>query len=216
MSFPQPFANRGTCALCSLGGEGSGILIPLLLLPRPRIAMLWLGTGLTSAANLLTSKGYVAEGAQTGFAFGFMGIGLSYALPGHTLYGFIGYALLASTTAEYVEHYPPNRAPTISDVLPADGEQNIPLSLSELQFQIQDADGDLMSSPRSPPNLTSDLGVKIQTLRSVHGSCVRAGGSDKVYLAYSGDRWKRYHRRNHDVYHRSNSTNHIKSITRRW
>ena len=145
MSFPQPFANRGTCALCSLGGEGSGILLPLFLLPRPRIAMLWLGTGLTTAANLLTSKGYIAEGAQTGFAFGFMGIGISYALPGYTLYGFIGYALLTSTTAEYVEHYPPNRAPTISDVLPADGEQNIPLSLSELQFRIQDADGDLMS-----------------------------------------------------------------------
>ncbi|MBE3137337.1 MAG: DUF2341 domain-containing protein [Thermoplasmata archaeon] len=144
-SFPQPFANRGTCVLCSLGGEGSGILLPLFLLPRPRIAMLWLGTGLTTAANLLTSKGYIAEGAQTGFAFGFMGIGISYALPGYTLYGFIGYALLTSTTAEYVEHYPPNRAPTISDVLPADGEQNIPLSLSELQFRIQDADGDLMS-----------------------------------------------------------------------
>ncbi|MBE3139692.1 MAG: hypothetical protein IMZ53_03810, partial [Thermoplasmata archaeon] len=144
-SLPQPFANRGTCALCSMGGEGSGILIPLFLLPRPRIAMLWLGTGLSTAANLLTSKGYVAEGAQTGFAFGFMGIGISYALPGYTLYGFIGYALLASTTAEYVEHYPPNRAPEISDVLPADGGQNIPLSISELQFRIQDADGDLMS-----------------------------------------------------------------------
>jgi len=144
-ALPQPFANRGTCALCSVGGEGSGILIPLFLLPRPRVAMLWLGTGLTTAANLLTSKGYVAGGAQTGFAFGFMGIGLSYALPGYTLYGFIGYALLTSTTAEYVEHYPPNRAPTISDVLPADGGQNIPLSLSELQFRIQDADGDLMS-----------------------------------------------------------------------
>ena len=122
MSFPQPFANRGTCALCSLGGEGSGILLPLFLLPRPRIAMLWLGTGLTTAANLLTSKGYVAEGAQTGFAFGFMGIGISYALPGYTLYGFIGYALLTSTTAEYVEHYPPNRAPEISDNQPANGE----------------------------------------------------------------------------------------------
>jgi len=144
-ALPQPFANRGTCALCSVGGEGSGVLIPLFLLPRPRIAMLWLGTGLTTAANLLTSKGYVAGGAQTGFTFGFMGIGLSYALPGYTLYGFIGYALLTSTTAEYVEHYPPNRAPTISDVLPADGGQNIPLSLSELQFRIQDADGDLMS-----------------------------------------------------------------------
>ena len=144
-SLPQPFTNRGTCALCSMGGEGSGILIPLFLLPRPRIAMLWLGTGLTTAANLLTGRGYVAGGAQTGFAFGFMGIGLSYALPGYTLYGFIGYALLASTTAEYVEHYPPNRPPVISDVDPINGEQNVPLSLTELQFRITDPDGDLMS-----------------------------------------------------------------------
>jgi hypothetical protein len=158
-ALPQPFANRGTCALCSVGGEGSGILIPLFLLPRPRVAMLWLGTGLTTAANLLTSKGYVAGGAQTGFAFGFMGIGISYALPGYTLYGFIGYALLTSTTAEYVEHYPPNRAPVISDVLPADGEQNAPISLSELQFRIQDPDGDLMSySVTTYPDIGSASG----------------------------------------------------------
>ncbi|MBE3121209.1 MAG: DUF2341 domain-containing protein [Thermoplasmata archaeon] len=158
-SLPQPFANRGTCALCSMGGEGSGILIPLFLLPRPRIAMLWLGTGLSTAANLLTSKGYVAEGAQTGFAFGFMGIGISYALPGYTLYGFIGYALLTSTTAEYVEHYPPNRAPIISDILPADGEQNALVSLSELQFRIQDPDGDLMSySVTTEPDIGSGSG----------------------------------------------------------
>ena len=158
-SFPQPFANRGTCALCSMGGEGSGILIPLFLLPRPRIAMLWLGNGITTAANLLTSKGYIAEGAQTGFAFGFMGIGISYALPGYTLYGFIGYALLTSTTAEYVEHYPPNRAPIISDILPADGEQNALVSLSELQFRIQDPDGDLMSySVTTEPDIGSGSG----------------------------------------------------------
>ncbi|MCJ7697658.1 MAG: DUF2341 domain-containing protein, partial [Thermoplasmata archaeon] len=114
---------------------------------------------LTTAANLLTSKGYVAEGAQTGFAFGFMGIGISYALPGYTLYGFIGYALLTSTTAEYVEHYPPNRAPEISDIQPANGEQNVPLSLSELQFRIQDPDGDLMSySVTTEPDIGSGHG----------------------------------------------------------
>ncbi len=144
-SLSQPFDNRGTSALCSLGGEGSGLLIPLFLLPRPRIAMLWIGTGLCTAANLLTGKGYIAGGAQAGFALGFMGIGLSYAFPGYTLYGFIGYALLASTTAEQVEHYPPNRAPSISDVTPIDGEQNTPVTLTELKFRIQDPDGDLMS-----------------------------------------------------------------------
>jgi hypothetical protein len=156
---PNPFANRGTCALCSLGGEGSGMLVPLFLLPRPRIAMLWIGTGLSSAANLITGNGYVAGGAQAGFAIGFMGIGLSYAIPGYTVYGFIGYALLASTTAEAVEHYPPNRAPVISDISPTDGEQNAPITLTELQFRIQDPDGDLMSySVTTDPDIGSASG----------------------------------------------------------
>ena len=133
--------------------------MPLFLLPRPRIAMLWLGNGLSSATNMLTSKGYIAEGFQTGLSFGFMGIGLSYSVPGYSLYGFIGYALLATTTAEYVEHYPPNRAPEIVDVQPDDGKQDVPLTLSELQFRIQDADGDLMSySVTTEPDIGSANG----------------------------------------------------------
>jgi hypothetical protein len=155
----QPFTNHGTCALCSLGGDGSGLLIPLFMLPRPRLVMFWLGNGESTTANLLTSKGYVAGGAQTGSAFGFTGIGLSYAVPGYSLYGFVGYALLASTTAEYMEHYPPNRAPVISDVTPTNGEQNVPLSLTELQFRIQDPDGDLMSySVTTSPDIGSANG----------------------------------------------------------
>lgn len=158
-SVPQPLANRGTCLLCSLGGEGSGLLLPLFLLPRPRFAMLWSGNGIITAANLLTSKGYIAGGVQNGFALGFMGIGLSYAFPGYTFYGFIGYALIASTTAEEVEHYPPNRAPVISDITPADGEMNAPISLSELQFRIQDPDGDLMSyTVTTDPDIGSTTG----------------------------------------------------------
>jgi hypothetical protein len=157
--FPQPFVNRGTTMLCSVGGQGRGLLIPLFLLPRPRISMLWFGDGVTLAANLLTSRGYVAGGAQAGFTLGFMGIGISYALPGYTLYGFIGYALLATTTAEYVEYYPPNRAPEISDIQPGDGQQNVPLTLSELQFRIQDADRDLMSySVTTEPDIGSASG----------------------------------------------------------
>ncbi|MCX6661908.1 MAG: DUF2341 domain-containing protein [Euryarchaeota archaeon] len=159
-SFPKPFANSGTCTFCSVGGEGLGILIPLFLLPRPRITMLWVSSdSMTYAANLLTSKGYIASGAQTGFTFGFMGIGICYALPGYSLYGFIGYALLASTTAEYVEYYPPNRVPVISDVDPVDGEKNVPLSTSKLQFRIQDLDGDLMSySVTTEPDIGSASG----------------------------------------------------------
>jgi hypothetical protein len=159
-SFPQPFTNRGTSVLCSIGGEGRGLLIPLFLLPRPRIAMLWLGNGITIAANLLTSKGYVAQGVQTGVTLGFMGIGISYAIPGYTIYGFIGYALLAATTAENVAYYPLNRAPEISDVYPANGAQNVSLTLSELQFQIQDADSDLMSySVTTTPSIGEGSGI---------------------------------------------------------
>ncbi|HUT00754.1 MAG TPA: DNRLRE domain-containing protein, partial [Candidatus Thermoplasmatota archaeon] len=143
--FPQPFTNRGTSVLCSVGGQGRGLLIPLFLLPRPHIGMLWLGNGITIAANLLTSRGYVAQGVQTGFTLGFMGIGISYAIPGYTIYGFIGYALFATTTAEDVAYYPLNRPPQISDVQPPNGAQNVSLILPELQFRIQDADSDLMS-----------------------------------------------------------------------
>lgn len=158
--FPQPFANRGTTVLCSVGGQGRGLLVPLFLLPRPRVAMLWLGDGVTLAANLLTSRGYAAGGFQTGFTLGFMGIGISYALPGYTIYGFIGYALLATTTAEYVEHYPPNRAPEISDIQPADEEEEVPSTLSDLQFRIQDSDGDLMKySVTTDPDIGSATGT---------------------------------------------------------
>jgi len=155
----QPFTNHGTSTFCSIGGEGSGVLIPLFMLPRPRIAMLWLGNGETLAANLLTSRGYVAEGLQAGFTVGFMGIGISYAIPGASLYGFIGYAILASTTAENIAHYPPNSPPVVSAVSPADGEKYSPKSLSELQFRIQDADGDLMSyTVTTTPDIGSGSG----------------------------------------------------------
>jgi hypothetical protein len=141
----QPFTNLGTCALCSMSSSGSGVLVPLFLLPRPRLVMLWLGNGVTVAANLLTGRGYVSQGGQIGLTAGFMGIGLSYALPGYTLYACIGYALLVSTVAESVQYYPLNSAPVISDISPMSGQQNVSLSASELQFRIQDADLDLMT-----------------------------------------------------------------------
>lgn len=144
-SIPKPFTTLGTCALCSMGSSGRGMLIPLFLLPRPRLTMLWLGNGVTMAANLITGRGYAAQGTQTGLTAGFMGIGLSFALPGYTYYACIGYALFVVTTAEYVQHYPLNSAPLISDISPANGQQNVPLSVSELQFRIQDADLDLMT-----------------------------------------------------------------------
>ena len=158
-SSPQPYSNRGTSVLCSVGGEGSGLLLPMFLLPRPRFIMLWLGNGYSMATNMLTTRGYYAGGAQTGVTLGFLGIGLSYSLPGYSLYGFVGYALFAMTYAELMEHYPPNQAPVISDIQPVDGAEDVPVPESELQFRIKDADGDLMSySVTTDPDIGSANG----------------------------------------------------------
>jgi len=69
----------------------------------------------------------------------------------NSLIGFKGLRIrLLDRTEYYVGHAlaiisPPNRAPVISDISPADGEQNVPLTLAELQFRIEDADADLMN-----------------------------------------------------------------------
>jgi hypothetical protein len=60
-------------------------------------------------------------------------------------YGMAGYALYATVTADYIEHYPPNSPPEITGADPIDGEENVTVSLSELRFRIEDADGDLMN-----------------------------------------------------------------------
>jgi hypothetical protein len=121
--------------------------------------MLWFGNGLSTAANMLTSKGYVAGGDQTGLAFGFMGIGLSFTLPGYSMYGFIGYALLTTTTAESIQHYPPDYPPEITGFEPGDGASNVSVSLAELRFSIEDPSGDLMSyTVTTEPNIGSDSG----------------------------------------------------------
>jgi hypothetical protein len=145
-AFPSLLTTRARCAFCMMSGEGAGLLFPMFLLPRPRLFMAWSAPygGYTMATNMLSLKGYVAEGTQSGSALGFMGTGLVYSFYGYYIYTFIGYALVATTVAEYLEYVPPNNPPSISDVQPADGQDDVPSTISNLQFRITDLDGDLM------------------------------------------------------------------------
>jgi len=136
--------------ICSVTSGGTGSILPPILLPRPRIGLLWLGHGLYDAAvtgvgSLLLAKGFTAIGEQTGIALGFMGIGLTYGSPVGPIYGLAGYALFVTVNAEYIETFPPNFPPEISDENPRTGSSNIPVSLSELSFRINDPNGDRMS-----------------------------------------------------------------------
>jgi len=154
--LPNPISNgRGSAFFCNFAtwGEGSQFpiiilprLIPILLIPIPRVIMRWNANyGITSCGGLLSGKGFIAEGAQTGTALGFWGIGFSVFLPPVMSFGFIGYALYATATAENIIPWPPNNPPVISGETPADGSVDVPLSLSELRFQISDLDGDTMN-----------------------------------------------------------------------
>jgi len=139
----------GKSVFCSVSSAGSGMLMPLFMLPRPRAVAIWVSSpsyygGITSVANMFTGRGFLAGGMQRGLLLGFMGIGLTYAVPGYTVYGFIGYSLFAGVNAEYMEFLPPNNAPIISNENPLDNAVDVPTDLDELSFRIQDSDLDLM------------------------------------------------------------------------
>jgi len=146
----KPFfsSNFGTSVFCSISSVGSGIMMPLFMLPRPRAVAVWASSsyygGITSVANLFTGRGFLAGGAQVGLLLGFMGIGLTYAIPGYTVYGFIGYSLFAGVTADIMEFLPPNNAPVISNENPVDNAVDVPTDFDELSFKIEDTDLDLM------------------------------------------------------------------------
>jgi hypothetical protein len=146
--FPRPFTNTASAFICSMAGEGYGVLFTPIMFPRPRITTVWSSAinAESMAANLLTGFGFFANGPQFGVAIGFMGIGLSFAIPGLPAYfGFGGYALATFVGAEEIETYPPNQEPIITNENPPSGTGDVPLSLSELSFHISDADGDRMS-----------------------------------------------------------------------
>jgi len=146
--------NRGTASFCNFATTGSGMqfpiiifprLIPILMTPIPRAFLHWnANDGYTSCGGLLTGKGFIADGMQQGTALGFWGIGFSVFLPPVMAYGFFGYSLFTTCTAENIEPWPPNRPPIISDEEPSDDEWDVSVSLSELSFRIKDPDGDSM------------------------------------------------------------------------
>ena len=151
----------GTAIFCSISSAGNGVILPLFLLPRPRVGAMWLSPGgVTLVGELSTVKGFTAYGAQVGLALGFIGLGLTYSLPGYTLYGFIGYALFTSVSADEIEFFPPNQPPVISDENPGEGTWDVPLSLSELSFRINDPEGELMSySVSTSPDIGGGSGI---------------------------------------------------------
>jgi hypothetical protein len=146
---------RGYAFFCNYAtfGEGSQFpvlifprLIPIIQLPIPRVFMRWSAIyGITSCGGLLSGKGFIAEGAQQGFALGFWGIGFSVFLPPVMSFGFIGYAFFSTATAENIIPWPPNRPPVILGEDPPDGTIDVPLSISELSFSLTDYDGDRMN-----------------------------------------------------------------------
>jgi len=161
--------NKGSAFFCNFATTGTGSqfpiiifprLIPIIQLPIPRAFLRWTATeGITSCGGLLSGKGFIAYGQQKGLALGFWGIGFSVFLPPIMQYGFIGYALYARVDAEVIELWPPNSLPTISQINPGDGEIDVSLSLSELQFHISDFDGDLMSyTVTTTPDIGSGSG----------------------------------------------------------
>ena len=147
-------SGRASELFCNYVSTGSGSsfpiiilprLIPILLTPIPRLFVRWSTLdGITSCGGLRSGTGFIATGAQNGIALGFWGIGFSIFLPPVMAYGLFGYALFASVNAEEIELWPPNRLPVISDVNPLNKAENIPISLSELSFRIEDGDGELM------------------------------------------------------------------------
>ena len=165
-----PFQNKAAEWMCTFVSEGSGAVLPILILPRfipflltpiPRAFIRWnVKEGFTSCGGLRSGTGFIAYGEQKGIALGFWGIGLTFSLPPlMNMYGIIGYALYASVTADQIDHYPPNNPPEITQTDPADGEQLVPLTTSELRFAISDLDGDLMSyNVSTTPDIGSGSG----------------------------------------------------------
>jgi len=156
--------------LCTFVSTGSGSVLPIIALPRlipilmipiPRLFMIWRAQeAVTSCGGLRSGTGFIAYGQQNGIAIGFWGLGFTFSLPPLMgVYGLAGYSLYASVNADIIEFYPPNSPPVISQIDPGDGEINVPLSLSELRFQISDINGELMSyTVTTSPDIGSGSG----------------------------------------------------------
>lgn len=81
---------------------------------------------------------------------------MAYGTPFGAVYAVAGYALVATVIADEIDIYPPNARPVIWEPNPSSGETNVPLSLSELSFKLEDYNGDLMSyTVTTNPNIGS-------------------------------------------------------------
>jgi hypothetical protein len=166
-----PVTNAGTARemFCNFVSTGEGSAFPIIILPRfiplimspiPRLFVGWkTPLGVTSCGGLRSGTGFIASGEQQGLALGFWGIGFSIFLPPVMAYGMFGYALFAKVSAEEMEYWPPNSPPEITQTDPADGQQMVPLSTTQLRFSIDDENGDLMSyNVTTEPNIGSGNG----------------------------------------------------------
>jgi hypothetical protein len=171
--FKPVMSGRGYAFFCNYAtfGEGSQFpvlifprLIPIIHLPIPRVFMRWDAIyGVTSCGGLLSGKGFIAEGAQQGFALGFWGIGFSVFLPPVMSFGFIGYALFSTATAENIIPWPPNRPPVVLGENPPDGTIDVPVDLPELSFSLSDYDSDRMNyTVTTNPYIGGDSGQNVK------------------------------------------------------
>jgi len=88
---------------CTITSEGLGKIMPLFMLPRPRAGAFWSASdAITSVANIPTGIGFFASGTQGGILLGFLGIGLTYAVPGAIFYDFFGYTIFMTGFADYI------------------------------------------------------------------------------------------------------------------
>jgi len=161
---------RASEMFCNYVSTGSGSSLPIIILPRlipilltpiPRLFVRWSTyEGITSCGGMRSKTGFIATGAQNGIALGFWGIGFSIFLPPVMAYGLLGYALYASVNAEEIEWWPPNNPPIISNENPPNGVWNVPISLNELSFQINDTDNELMGyTVKTNPDIGSGGGT---------------------------------------------------------
>jgi len=162
LPVPKVSSAKGTAFFCSVASGGSGKTTPFVILPRPHIFVFWHGgtqgeLSVTHVGTIRSEKGFIASGNQDGMLIGFVGLGLTYGTPFGAFYGLIGYTVYASVTADYIEFYPPNSKPEISNPNPSNNQENIPTSLNELSFQIHDDDNEMMDySVTTDPYIGSD------------------------------------------------------------
>lgn len=114
---PSPVTKpRGYAFFCNFATWGVGSqfpiiilprLIPILLIPIPRVMMHWSASeGVTSCGGLLTGRGFIAGGEQTGTSIGFWGIGFSIFLPPIMEFGFFGFSLFCTAKADVIYQWP--------------------------------------------------------------------------------------------------------------